>query len=66
MENTKHWWKGPIKQQLHLAGFLTRAHHNLEENHSDLSQQLFKTDYSLHPPASALPHRAARSTNSDG
>lgn len=24
----------PIKQQLYLAGFLTRAHHNLEENHS--------------------------------
>lgn len=32
----------PIKQQLYLAGFLTRAHHNLEENHSYLSQQLFK------------------------
>lgn len=48
----------PMKQQLYLAGFLTHAHHNLEENHSYLSQQLFKKDYSPHPPASVLPHRA--------
>lgn len=45
----------PIKRQLYLAGFLTRAHRNFEENHSYLSRQLFKKDYSPHPPASVLP-----------
>lgn len=43
MENTKFWWKGPSsKQQPCLGGLLTHAHHNLEENHSYFSQQLFK------------------------
>lgn len=43
MENTKFWWKGPSsKQQPCLGGLLTHAHHNLEENQSYFTQQLFK------------------------
>lgn len=49
----------PIKQQPFLGGLLTHAHHNLEENHSYFSQQLFKKGSSPHLPASVLPHGAS-------